>query len=138
MARQSMLQFSLPRGRGTGAVEVEVCMFVCMYVCMFALICFALEPDWSGLACALLSLRLLSLQVVASGRTEEYYIFNEREIMRDLDSAFHVRLVNTYKSAKNLYILMEYAPGHNLKDQIDREDGKGRTRAVPIGFSRGF
>jgi hypothetical protein len=62
-------------------------------------------------------------QLVASGRSEEYYVFNEREIMIDLDSPFHVRLLNTYKSSKNLYMLLEYAPGRNLKDQIDRELG---------------
>ena len=62
-------------------------------------------------------------KVVASGRSEEYYIFNEREIMIEIDSPFHIKLLNTYKSAKNLYILMEYAPGRNLKDQVDRQHG---------------
>lgn len=62
-------------------------------------------------------------KVVASGRSEEYYIFNEREIMIEVDSPFHVKLINTYKSAKNLYMLMEYAPGRSLKDQVDRKHG---------------
>lgn len=64
-------------------------------------------------------------KMVASGRSEEYYIFNEREIMIEVNSPFHIKLINTYKSSKNLYILMEYAPGRNLKDQIER--GKGIT-----------
>jgi serine/threonine protein kinase len=71
------------------------------------------------------------VKVVASGRSEEYYIFNEREIMIEINSDFHIKLINTYKSSKNLYILMEYAAGRNLKDQIER--GKGLSDPSHVG-----
>ena len=94
--------------------------------------CVAWEPRAEGSEAkvrrGLFALKILERErfenkVVASGRSEEYYIFNEREIMIELDSPFHIKLINTYKSAKNLYILMEYAPGRNLKDQVDRNQG---------------
>ena len=84
--------------------------------------------------------------MVASGHSEEYYTFNEREIMIELDSPFHIKLINTYKSAKNLYILMEYAPDRNLKDQVDHNQGlqdellaeSGRGSPVSSGSIRGL
>jgi serine/threonine protein kinase len=85
-------------------------------------------PGVPGARRGLFALKILERErfenkVVASGRSEEYYIFNEREIMIEVDSPFHVKLINTYKSAKNLYMLMEYAPGRSLKDQVDRQHG---------------
>mmetsp|Transcript_49837 Transcript_49837/g.63843 ORF Transcript_49837/g.63843 Transcript_49837/m.63843 type:complete len:373 (-) Transcript_49837:72-1190(-) len=89
-------------------------------------------PETKGLyALKILERDRFENKMVASGRSEEYYIFNEREIMIEVNSSFHIKLINTYKSSKNLYILMEYAPGRNLKDQIER--GKGLTDSSQQG-----
>jgi len=44
----------------------------------------------------------------------------EVEIMRSLDSPFHTRLVNTYRTQTRLFMLMDYAKGGDLYRQVHK------------------
>jgi serine/threonine protein kinase len=54
-------------------------------------------------------------------------VFNEKDIMLALgDNQWHTKLVNTFKSDTNLYMLLEYAPLLSLDQHMD--DGRGLRR----------
>lgn len=69
-------------------------------------------------------------------KREEGYVFNERNMMLEIDHHFHVKLINTFKSPLRLYLLMEYVPGDTLASRIER--GNGLPEPVACFYAANF
>lgn len=54
-------------------------------------------------------------------KRQENLVMNEKLIMQALDHPFHLKLINTYKTATKLYILVPYLPGGDLFARIHQE-----------------
>jgi serine/threonine protein kinase len=76
-----------------------------------------------------------ALKIILRGKTDTHSrrVFNEKDVMLALgESPWHTRLVNTFKSDNNLYMLLEYAPLLSLDTHMDAGRGlrKGGQQAA--------
>jgi len=53
---------------------------------------------------------------------KQNYVLNERNLLRDLDSDFIMKLIHTGRDDKFVYLLTEFCPGGELFDQLVKQD----------------
>eukprot|EP00615_Pteridomonas_danica_P004403 CAMPEP_0114361462 /NCGR_PEP_ID=MMETSP0101-20121206/24762_1 /TAXON_ID=38822 ORGANISM="Pteridomonas danica, Strain PT" /NCGR_SAMPLE_ID=MMETSP0101 /ASSEMBLY_ACC=CAM_ASM_000211 /LENGTH=455 /DNA_ID=CAMNT_0001506471 /DNA_START=736 /DNA_END=2103 /DNA_ORIENTATION=- len=61
----------------------------------------------------------LKISIRGKSDVHSWRLFSEKDIMRSLDSPWHTKLVNTFKTDNCLYMLMEYEPLSSIDQYIE-------------------